>query len=132
MATASSPAVEQSATGERWITLLRFYPNGRSLNCRLKLRGSKSWSIELLLRGLTGTVLVGEPRQEETDQEDIAPPIMVAQPRLGFSLMEMLVATAILLVAVGVLTELADVGRRHARGAEDAADRAANLPEPPR
>jgi hypothetical protein len=35
--------------------------------------------------------------------------------------MEMLVATAILLVAVGVLTELADVGRRHANGAEDAA-----------
>ncbi len=46
---------------------------------------------------------------------------MVARPRLGFSLMEMLVATAILLVAVGVLTELADVGQRHARGAEDAA-----------
>ena len=35
--------------------------------------------------------------------------------------MEMLVATAILLVAVGVLTELADVGQRHARGADDAA-----------
>jgi hypothetical protein len=35
--------------------------------------------------------------------------------------MEMLVATAILLVAVGVLTELADMGRQHARGAEDAA-----------
>jgi prepilin-type N-terminal cleavage/methylation domain-containing protein len=46
---------------------------------------------------------------------------MVAKPRAGFSLIEMLVATAILLVAVGVLTELADVGRRHARGAEDAA-----------
>lgn len=35
--------------------------------------------------------------------------------------MEMLVATAILLVAIGVLTELADVGRQHARGAEEAA-----------
>ena len=35
--------------------------------------------------------------------------------------MEMLVATAILLVAVGVLTELADVGRQHARGADEAA-----------
>ena len=46
---------------------------------------------------------------------------MVARPRQGFSLMEMLVATAILMVAVGVLTELADVGRQHARGAEDAA-----------
>jgi hypothetical protein len=35
--------------------------------------------------------------------------------------MEMLVATAVLLVAIGVLSELADVGRQHARGAEDAA-----------
>jgi prepilin-type N-terminal cleavage/methylation domain-containing protein len=46
---------------------------------------------------------------------------MAAQPRRGFSLMEMLVATAILMLAVGVLTQLADVGRQHARGAEDAA-----------
>jgi len=36
-------------------------------------------------------------------------------------LIEMLLATAILLVAVGVLNELAHVGRHHARGAEDAA-----------
>ncbi len=67
--TASSPVVEENATGDRWITLLHFYPNGRSLNGRLKLRGSKSWSIELMLRGLTGTVFVGEPHQKETDQD---------------------------------------------------------------
>jgi prepilin-type N-terminal cleavage/methylation domain-containing protein len=46
---------------------------------------------------------------------------MASRSRLGFSLIEMLVATAILLVAVGVLSELADLGRQHARGAEDAA-----------
>ena len=46
---------------------------------------------------------------------------MVAKPHLGFSLIEMLIATAVLLVAVGVLAELADVGRQHARGAEEAA-----------
>jgi prepilin-type N-terminal cleavage/methylation domain-containing protein len=69
LATASAPAVDESATGEKWITLLRLYPNGRSLNCRLKLRGSKSWSVELMLRGLTGTVFVGEPRQEETEEK---------------------------------------------------------------
>jgi prepilin-type N-terminal cleavage/methylation domain-containing protein len=46
---------------------------------------------------------------------------MVSRKRLGFSLMEMLVATAILLVAVGILTELAGVGRQHASRAEDAA-----------
>ncbi len=71
VAAIGSPAVEDSATGERWITLLHFYPNGRSLNCRLKLRGAKSWSVELLLRGLTGTVLVGEPREEKLDEQGL-------------------------------------------------------------
>jgi general secretion pathway protein I len=46
---------------------------------------------------------------------------MVSRARSGFSLMEMLVVTAVLLVAVGVLAELAGVGRQHARAAEDAA-----------
>jgi prepilin-type N-terminal cleavage/methylation domain-containing protein len=75
LATTSPPAVEESATtGKRWTTLLHFYPNGRSPNCRLKLRGSKSWSVELMLRGLTGTVFVGEPHQEETAQEALPHP----------------------------------------------------------
>ena len=64
-----SPAVDENATGERWGTLLCFYPNGRSLNARLKLCGSKPWSVAIMLRGLTGTVLVAEPRRQETDQE---------------------------------------------------------------
>ncbi len=46
---------------------------------------------------------------------------MTGKPRSGFSLIEMLIATAIVLVAVGVLSELASVGRRHATAAEDAA-----------
>jgi prepilin-type N-terminal cleavage/methylation domain-containing protein len=46
---------------------------------------------------------------------------MRTQRRSGFSLMEILVATAILLVAVGVLSELAYVGTRHASSAEEAA-----------
>jgi prepilin-type N-terminal cleavage/methylation domain-containing protein len=46
---------------------------------------------------------------------------MMSHARCGFSLIEMLVATAVLLVAVGVLSELAGVGRRHIRGAKDGA-----------
>lgn len=46
---------------------------------------------------------------------------MSQRSRRGFSLIEMLMATAILLVSIGVLTELAEVGRVHARGAEEAA-----------
>jgi prepilin-type N-terminal cleavage/methylation domain-containing protein len=45
----------------------------------------------------------------------------MSQSRGGFSLIEMLIATAIVLVSVGVLSELAGVGQRHARAAEDAA-----------
>jgi prepilin-type N-terminal cleavage/methylation domain-containing protein len=67
------PAVEESPTGERWATLLCFYPNGRSPNARLKLQGSQSWSVELMLRGLTGTVFVAEPRKRETDQDGSPP-----------------------------------------------------------
>ena len=67
--TASPAMVEESADGERWSAPVRFYANGRSLNSRLKLYGSKSWSIEILLRGMIGTAIVGEPRREETNQE---------------------------------------------------------------
>jgi prepilin-type N-terminal cleavage/methylation domain-containing protein len=66
---ADSPVVEEDVSGQRRITLVRFYPNGCGRNARLKLCVSTSWSIEILLRGLTGTVLVGEPRREETDNE---------------------------------------------------------------
>jgi hypothetical protein len=65
------PAVDESPTGERWVTLFCFYPNGRSPNARLKLQGSQSWSVELMLRGLTGTVFVAEPRQQKTDQDGL-------------------------------------------------------------
>jgi prepilin-type N-terminal cleavage/methylation domain-containing protein len=46
---------------------------------------------------------------------------MASRRHRGYSLIEMLVATAILMVAIGVLAELADVGHRHAGRAEDAA-----------
>lgn len=42
--------------------------------------------------------------------------------RLGLSLMEMLVAAAILLASVVLLAQLADVGTRHARQAESLAN----------
>jgi prepilin-type N-terminal cleavage/methylation domain-containing protein len=68
-ATAEIVAIEDAATGEKWSALLRFYPNGRGPNARLKLRGSASWSIDILLRGLTGTALVGQPRREQKTPE---------------------------------------------------------------
>jgi prepilin-type N-terminal cleavage/methylation domain-containing protein len=68
MATAQD-AMEEDVSGEKWSAPLRFYPNGRGRNALLKLRDSNSWSIQILLRGLVGTALIGEPRHEETDSE---------------------------------------------------------------
>jgi prepilin-type N-terminal cleavage/methylation domain-containing protein len=48
--------------------------------------------------------------------------IRIAHGRSGFSLMEMLVAAAILLASVVLLSQLADVGTRHARQAESLAN----------
>jgi prepilin-type N-terminal cleavage/methylation domain-containing protein len=47
--------------------------------------------------------------------------MMSRKTRRGFSLIEMLIATGVLLVAIGILSELADVGRIHIRSAGDAA-----------
>ena len=69
VALTNAPVDDENASSERWTMLVRFYANGRSLNARLKLCVSKSWSIDILLRGMTGTLLVGEPQREETDQE---------------------------------------------------------------
>jgi prepilin-type N-terminal cleavage/methylation domain-containing protein len=64
-------AVEDAMTGQTWSAPLRFYANGRGVNTRLKLLDSKSWSIEILLRGLTCLALVGEPRRVESTQESL-------------------------------------------------------------
>jgi prepilin-type N-terminal cleavage/methylation domain-containing protein len=68
MATAQE-ALAEEVSGENWSAPLRFYPNGRGGNALLKLRDSNSWSIAILLRGLVGTALIGEPRHEETNSE---------------------------------------------------------------
>lgn len=63
------PPLDDEVTGERWSAPIRFYSNGKGVNARLKLRNGKSWSIEILLRGLLGTSLVGEPQSERESQD---------------------------------------------------------------
>ncbi len=52
-------------TGETWSAPIVFYPNGRTLNAHLRL-GTPSYAVDLSLRGLTGTVTVGEVQRLET------------------------------------------------------------------
>jgi prepilin-type N-terminal cleavage/methylation domain-containing protein len=69
-AVATTAAMEEEAddaAGENWSAPIWFYPNGRSQNTQLKICDSKSWCIDILLRGLLGTALVGEPRSDGTD-----------------------------------------------------------------
>jgi hypothetical protein len=66
---AARDALVEQVSGEKWSPPLRFYPNGRGSNVLLKLRDTNSWSIQILLRGLVGTALIGEPRREETNPQ---------------------------------------------------------------
>jgi prepilin-type N-terminal cleavage/methylation domain-containing protein len=51
--------------GEAWSAPLVFFPNGRTSSARLRLRGRHGYSVELSLRGATGTVRIGKVGQEE-------------------------------------------------------------------
>jgi prepilin-type N-terminal cleavage/methylation domain-containing protein len=50
--------------GQEWSTPIVFYPNGRTLNGRFRL-ASRSYAVDLSLRGLTGTVTIGEVQRLE-------------------------------------------------------------------
>jgi len=67
-------AMEEELNGANWSAGVRFYSNGRSRNAHIKLLAPKDWSIDILLRGLTGAALLGDPRHEETDQNTLASP----------------------------------------------------------
>jgi len=49
---------------QAWSTPIVFYPNGRTLNGRLRL-AARRYAVDLSLRGLTGTVTIGEVQRLE-------------------------------------------------------------------
>jgi prepilin-type N-terminal cleavage/methylation domain-containing protein len=67
----AGPAVEFAGdlagggADQAWSVPIVFYPNGRTLNARLRL-GTPRYAVDLSLRGLTGTVTVGEVQRLET------------------------------------------------------------------
>jgi prepilin-type N-terminal cleavage/methylation domain-containing protein len=70
----SLTALEEELSGTTWSAGIRFYSNGRSRNAHIRLVAPKDWSIDILLRGITGAALLGDPRHEETDQNNLASP----------------------------------------------------------
>ena len=53
---------------QAWSAPIVFYPNGRTLNARLRL-GTRRYVIEVSLRGLTGTVNIGEVQRLESEND---------------------------------------------------------------
>jgi hypothetical protein len=57
-----------SAVGEDgWSDPIVFYPNGRTENAHIRLKGEHHAFIEVSLRGLTGVATSGKPRHEEEE-----------------------------------------------------------------
>ena len=84
---------------------------------------NEAYRIELNVRGLTGTVQISQVERLVSvevgpSDSDRGGRAMSRSPRPGFSLLEVMLATGILLACLIVLGELASVGRRHARDAE--------------
>lgn len=59
------PTSSDEAPDEAWSTPILFFPNGRTSNARLQLGGRRGFRIGLSLRGVTGTVAIGNLQRAE-------------------------------------------------------------------
>jgi prepilin-type N-terminal cleavage/methylation domain-containing protein len=50
---------------EGWSAPIVFYPNGRTANAHIKLKGERNAVVDVSLRGLTGAATASRPRHEE-------------------------------------------------------------------
>jgi Tfp pilus assembly protein FimT len=55
-------------SNENWSAPVVFLPNGRSSNARVRLAGARGFHVDVLLRGLTGSVTVGELTRDEESE----------------------------------------------------------------
>ena len=55
-ATADAPVMD----GDGWSDPILFYPDGTTSNARVVLAGERNFSVELMLRGLTGTITAND------------------------------------------------------------------------
>jgi prepilin-type N-terminal cleavage/methylation domain-containing protein len=59
-----APTEMAGENGEGWSTPIVFYPNGRTADAQIKLKGERNAVVEVSLRGLTGAATASKPRQE--------------------------------------------------------------------
>jgi type II secretory pathway pseudopilin PulG len=73
----SPPATDEtSPAADSWSAPIVFYPNGCTSNERIRLFGQDDFSVDLLLRGLTGTTTIGElvrPEEALAQTDPLAP-----------------------------------------------------------
>jgi prepilin-type N-terminal cleavage/methylation domain-containing protein len=58
------PAVAPTSE-EGWSDPIVFYPNGRTKNAQIRIKGERNTVVDVSLRGLTGVATAGKPRHEE-------------------------------------------------------------------
>ena len=120
--TAPLPAEEISRLDAAdWSEPILFYPNGRAANARLELQGPKGLSVDVTLRGLTGMAKVGKAPTPAAAGGAATGTARMKPNRAAFSLLEVLLATSLLLACAVVLAELANIGRAHAESADELA-----------
>ncbi|MCY2992344.1 MAG: prepilin-type N-terminal cleavage/methylation domain-containing protein [Planctomycetota bacterium] len=59
------PAPSGDASEQAWSAPILFFPNGRTSNARLQLGGRRGFLVPLTLRGVTGTVAIGNLQRAE-------------------------------------------------------------------
>jgi prepilin-type N-terminal cleavage/methylation domain-containing protein len=61
----TEPGEIEAAVEEGWSDPVVFFPNGRTGNARIKLKGERNAVVEVSLRGLTGVATASKTRHEE-------------------------------------------------------------------
>ncbi len=64
-ARANEDVVSQEEDAAEWSTPILFYPNGRTSDATIRLKGKKDVEIAVALRGLTGIPTIGEPERHK-------------------------------------------------------------------
>ncbi len=62
---ADDPLAAPVGAEEGWSDPIVFYPNGRTENAHIRIKGERNAVVDVLLRGLTGVATAGKPRHEE-------------------------------------------------------------------
>ncbi len=60
--------IDEESIPEEWSPPIVFHPNGRASNARVALGGERGYTVDVTLRGLTGSVKLSELQRRETQR----------------------------------------------------------------